>query len=151
MSAINYIPSVPLLNGVAYSWVSVQVWILGKPVTGIKSIKYKVKQNKENNYGSGAFVNNRGFGKIEPTASIELFYEEIVALRKLALTPGGLMDIPAFDIIITYMPAPAKFVTDIIRNCEFIDDGNEIKEGDMNDVVSLELICSHLSLGTTVI
>ena len=53
----------PLINGVAYSWASINFTLFGVPVAGIVSIEYNRKQAKTNNYGAGTEPVSRGYGR----------------------------------------------------------------------------------------
>jgi len=151
MAITNYIPNPPLINGVSYSFASVVIIILGVPRLGIKSIKYEKKQKKELHYGTGAYPVNIGYGKFECTGSIELYLDEIQNIRNSISTGGGLMDISGFDILINYMPAPGKFVTHKILNAQFTNDGADIKEGDTNSSMTLELIVPDIDFGKSLL
>lgn len=51
-----------LVNGVNWSWANLNNIAFGVPVIGILAINYKIKQNKENNYGVGNEPISRGYG-----------------------------------------------------------------------------------------
>ncbi len=63
-------PSIPLINGVAYSYVDVIVEIAGVPAPSVSKISYSEEQAKENNFGTGGRPVSRGKGKIEPMAFV---------------------------------------------------------------------------------
>lgn len=135
----------PLINGTAYSWANIRVEILGVPVTGIKAIEYGEKENKQNNYGAGRYPVSRGYGNVEPSASITLHKDTVNALQ--AVAPNNrIQDIPKFDVTVAYV-ADGKYTMDVIRNMEFTDDITNVNQGDMEIVQKIECICSHIDRG----
>ncbi|MCL2291226.1 MAG: hypothetical protein FWC34_11100 [Bacteroidetes bacterium] len=135
---------IPMINGVTPSWATMQVLIEGVPVTGITAINYDDKQNIENVYGAGQHPVCRGYGNIEPTADITLYRDEIESIRKSSPT-GRLQDIAPFDIVVAFLPiGGAKIANHIIKNCQFLDDGVEAKQGDTKNEKQLNLLPSHI-------
>ena len=133
---------VPLINGKAYDFGSIVCTILGVPIAGITKIMYSQTQEKQDNFGSGYNPVSRGYGKKEATCSISLSMNEIAAIR--AAAPNrSLLDIPSFDITVTFLNAQLV-ITDVIKNCEFKSDKYEGAQGDMDANIDLDLICSHI-------
>lgn len=130
-----------LINGNSYDWQQIVVTMLGQPVFSIKSVNYEVTQEKTNNYGQGNLPVSRGRGAKEFSASIEMAMDELVPIRQAA--GGSLVDIPAFDIKVTYVNA-GKTVTDVLKNCEFMADGIEASQGDTEIVRSFDIMPSHI-------
>ena len=63
-----------------------------------------------------------------------------------ALGPGRrLQDVPPFNISVAYRNESNLLVTHTIHNCEFTNNKREIKAGDTNIEVALDLITSHIS------
>ena len=134
----------PLINGTSHSWVDITISVLDVPVPGVRSISYSETQEKVDNYGSGRRPVSRGRGKIETEANITLMSEEVLALEKAA-PQRNILNIPPFDIIVSYIPQNSTNVTtDILKNCEFKTNGRDTTEGDTMIEVELELICSHI-------
>lgn len=108
----------PLINGVAYTHADIVANILGFPVLGITSISYSDMQDMTLNYGTGQQPVSRGFGTVQPTASITLTMEEIQKLSSAA--PNGLIqNIPDFDIGINFITEAANFVRHRLVRCRF--------------------------------
>lgn len=134
----------PLINGTSHAFSDITIDILGVPVPGVVAINYSEKQEKVDNYGAGNRPVSRGYGKIEAEASITLLSEEVLALQKAAPN-HNLMEIPPFDIIVTYLPKNStNITTDILKNCEFKQNARDTKVDDTKIEVQLELICSHI-------
>ena len=136
--------ALPLINGQQHSWSSIEVRMLDNIVTGITSVNYDDSVMKENHYGAGDFPVHRGRGKYEAKASITLYNYEVEAI--IAALPRGrrLQDVPAFDIVVSYLDDTNDIITHVIRNCEFNTNSRGISQGDTKIEVSFDLICSHI-------
>ena len=132
----------PLVNGKAYDWAQVVATINGTILNGVKKIEYGVAQAKENRYGAGSDPVSRGRGRKEPTASITLDMTEVQKLT--ASAPNrDLLDIPAFDVTVTFENA-GKVVTEVIKNCEFLENVRNLEEGASGIDIDLPLLPSHI-------
>jgi hypothetical protein len=101
----------------------------------------------QNNYGAGRYPVSRSKGRITPTASISLYQSEVVAIQSSAPS-GRIQDIAAFDITVSYLAEDGTVHTDRIRNNHFVENARDWKEGDMNQIVELELLPSHIEYGS---
>jgi len=139
----------PLVNGVAYAWVDITVSLFGVPVAGITAVSYEETGDVVNNYGAGRRPVSQSNGKIETTASITIDRAEYNAL--IASAPGkNLMNIPNFDMVVSYTPDGSAPVADIVRNCKIKKMVGGASEGDSNVVAELELVPSHVDWNATV-
>ena len=132
----------PLINGRAYDFAQVVVNILGVPMLGISSITYSEEQVKENNFAAGKFAVSRGHGERNASASFDIQMNDIEALRD-AVPNGSLLDIPAFDITVTFLNGQ-KPVTHTIKNCEFTTDGVSGSQGDTQLTQTFDLVASNV-------
>jgi hypothetical protein len=133
----------PLINGKSYEWSDITMNVMGVPIVGVTAIKYDETQDMTNIYGAGRRPVSRGYGKIEPTASVTLLMEEIENLQSVA--PNGLvMDIPEFDIIVAYLDSALTPRIHKLRNVRFKKNSRETATGDTSIPVELELIISHI-------
>lgn len=133
----------PLVNGQAYSYVDIVVNILGVPLAGITAVTYEETGDIVNNFGAGRRPVSRGHGKIEPSASISIDRAEYNSLIQAA--PGkNLMNIPEFDIIVSYLPEGSAPTSDILKNCRFKTNKSGGSEGDTNIIADLELVISNV-------
>ena len=129
----------PLINGVNYSWANVKLVLFGVPVVGITHIEYKRKQKKENNYGMGTEPVSRGYGNKEYEGKITLYREEWNAI--IAAAPSNdPLDIPWFDIQVTFAGSRVQPALDILRACEFSEDPFTVAQGDTKIMVEIPLI-----------
>lgn len=132
----------PLINGTAYSYADVTLKILGVEINSIAEIKYKSKQDKTNNYGAGDEPISRGKGVKEYEAEIKFSKNDYVALRD-AVPSKELLDIPPFDITVTFNN-DQRVTTDVLRNTEFLEEGEETAQGDTDAVMSFPLIVGKI-------
>lgn len=132
----------PLINGRAYDFAQIVCNVLDVPLMGITSVSYSETQEKTNNYGAGKWAVSRGHGVVEAEVSLDIHMNDIEALRDAAPN-GRLLDIPAFDITVTFLNEN-KVVTHTLKNCEFTSDGVEGSQGDTQLTRSFDLVCSHV-------
>lgn len=120
---------IPLINGIAHSWNNVNLILFGSPVVGITSVEWDRKQEVVNNYGAGPYAVSRGFGRIEQSASIELYYDTWLGIINAA--PGkDPYQIPLFDVPITFNGGGIVPSTVILKGCSIAGDPVTIGEGD---------------------
>lgn len=134
--------AVPLINGNSYSHPQIVVTILGVPLAGVSAISYQEEQEKTNNFGQGNRPVSRGAGAIDSSASITISMNDVEALRDVA-PDGSLLKIPAFDIVVSYLNVQ-KVVNHRLKNCEFVNDGNESDVGNTNIERSFDLVVSDI-------
>jgi hypothetical protein len=134
----------PLINGKAYTWSQIDVNILGVSVTGITAISYSDSQEMEDNYGAGNRPVSRGYGAKESEGSITLYAEEVEALQDAEET-GDIMDIPEFDIVVSYLPEGGVIRQHTLHNCRFKGNGRDTSQGDTSIPVEIELQVSHIT------
>jgi hypothetical protein len=134
----------PLINGVEYSWSSVVLNIAGIPEVAVTKINFADSQTIENIYGASQHPIGRGYGKIEPTASLTLLKSAIESLRGASPT-GRLQDIAPFDIVVCLVnPGSAVIVKHVIKNCQFTNDAFESTLDDTKMESELTLLPSHI-------
>lgn len=138
---------IPLINGVEYSWGDIVATIAGMVATGITGIEYSDEQEVTNNYGAGRYPVSRSKGRITCAGKISLYMSEVKALERMAPN-GRLQDIPAFPIVVSYVPTDgAKVVHDKLHNVQFKKNERSWKEGDTTTEVDLDLVISHIDWG----
>lgn len=129
-------------------WNSITVAMMGRDVEGITAIKYDDSVTKENAYGAGKMPVGRSEGNYEAKASITLYKEEVSAMLR-SLPPGyRIQDIAPFDIVVVYETKDGRIQTDRIRNCEFTNNGVDVKNGDGTISTEYTLIVSHILWNT---
>ena len=130
-----------MFNSKEYSWSSIEIVMLGRPVTGIRGITYKASQEKEVIYGRGNKPRAIQHGNKSYEGTISLLQSELEALLLAAGKGKDITDIPAFDIVVAYVPeTPGGIITDIIKNVEFSEIEKALKQGDKFMEIDLPFI-----------
>ena len=114
-------------NTKEYEWSDVSVVIAGRPVTGLRGVKYSTKQEKELIYAKGNKPHAIQRGNIDYSGEITLLQSEYEALR----TRGDVTSLQ-FDLVVS-MGNPSRgdvMLTDILIGCEITEDNTEWKQGD---------------------
>jgi hypothetical protein len=133
----------PLINGRAYDWAQITATIAGVPVAGITSITYSEERTVEENFGAGSRPVSRGFGNIEASATIGLHMTEVERIQLVAPN-RNLMEIPEFDVTVTFAAEDQVPANHIIKNCRFKNNSRDMSQGDTGVSVDLELAVSHI-------
>lgn len=110
-----------------YEWSDVSVVMAGRPVTGLRGVKYSTKQEKTLIYAKGNKPHSIQHGNIDYSGEITLVQSEYEALR----SRGDILSLQ-FDLIVS-MGNPSKgdvMLTDILIGCEITEDNTEWKQGD---------------------
>lgn len=143
--------STPYINGKRHAWTSIQINLLGRTVTGVSAISYDDNTDKGNNHGAGQFAVSRGEGNYTAKCKIKLHKYEVDAILK-SIPGSRIQAIPEFDVVVSYVPKGQDLaITDVIRNCEFTNNGVDVKQGDTVIETEYELIISHINWGGTTI
>ncbi len=137
---------IPLVNGEAFSFSQISIELLGYEPVGITAISYKKTQEKENIYGLGEKPVARGRGTKVLEGSITMLANEIIKLQEFAPAGGDIMDIPPFNIQVSYTRGDV-IVTDVLRKCEFTEDPRESSQGDMSIEVEVPLVIGDIEFG----
>lgn len=138
-----------LINNKSYDWAQVLVQMSNGtlPFAGITSIDYSETEESEMVYGYGRFPVAEARGNVTSEASITLHQEEVVNLRSQSPT-GSLLDLPRFDLVVSYLhPEASKVVSDIIKNSRFRSDGGSKSQNDKSFEIELDILCSHIEWG----
>lgn len=124
-----------------YAWVDVQVAMLGRQVTGLRGIEYKVKRQKEALFAMGKTARGIQKGKKEFEGTITLLQSELIALDRAAQEAGyeDVTDLD-FDVMVSYMSAGLVVTTDKIVGVSITEVPRALKEGDLQMEVALPFI-----------
>lgn len=135
--------STPLINGIAHSWGSIKMLIMGVPVVGITKLDYKDSQDIEPNMGAGNKPVSVGYGDVKYEGSLTLYAEEVEKLEELSPT-GRLQDIPAFPIIVSYSTG-GRIKTHRLNFCLFKENSRGAGSGDKKIEVQLPLFIGEIN------
>ena len=118
-----------MFNSREYEWSDVNVVAAGRPVTGIRGVKYSSKQEKEVLHAKGNKPHSIQRGNKTYDGELTVTQSEYEALR--AAGGGDILDI-SIDIVVAY-GNPSKddvITTDLLMGVEFTEDNTEWKQGD---------------------
>ena len=136
-----------LINGQSYSWSNIVLTVLGNPIAGITKISYDSKQTKSNNYGWFNIPVSRGYGNVTYTGSIEMELSEWRAICKISPN-GDPLQMPWFNISVSYGSFEQGQVfafTDVLQNCEFLENPISASQGDTSLKVTIPLIIAGIT------
>lgn len=128
-----------MFNSREYEWSDVNVVAAGRPVTGIRGVKYSSKQEKEVLHAKGNKPHSIQRGNKTYDGELTVTQSEYEALR--AAGGGDILDI-SIDIVVAY-GNPGKgdvITTDLLMCVEFTEDNTEWKQGDKFQEKSLPFI-----------
>ncbi len=128
-----------MFNSREYEWSDVSVVAAGRPITGIRGVKYSSKQEKELLHAKGNKPHSIQRGNKSYDGEITLTQSEYEALRSAG--GGDILDI-SLDIVVAYgNPSNGDTVTtDLLMGAEFTEDNTEWKQGDKFQEKSLPFI-----------
>lgn len=118
-----------MVNTREYEWSDVTVVVAGRPVTGLRGVKYSEKQEKELLHAKGNKPHSIQRGNKTYEGEITLLQSEYEALKQAC--GGDILD-ASLDIVASYGNPTAGDVitTDILIGVEFTEDNTEWKQGD---------------------
>lgn len=128
-----------MFNSREYEWSDVNVVTAGRPLTGIRGVKYSSKQEKEALHAKGNKPHSIQRGNKTYDGELTVTQSEYEALR--AAGGGDILDI-SIDIVVAY-GNPSKgdvITTDLLMGAEFTEDNTEWKQGDKFQEKSLPFI-----------
>lgn len=128
-------------NSNEYAWVDVRVVLLGREVTGLRGIEYKIKHQIESLFAMGSKPRGVQRGKKEYEGTITLLQSELIALDRAAQENGyeDITDIN-FDIIVSYMPQNLVVTTDKIVGVAITEAPRAMKVDDLQMEIALPFI-----------
>lgn len=128
-------------NSNEYAWIDVRVVLLGREVTGLRGIEYKIKHQIESLFAMGSKPRGVQRGKKEYEGTITLLQSELIALDRAAQENGyeDITDIN-FDIIVSYMPQNLVVTTDKIVGVAITEAPRAMKVDDLQMEIALPFI-----------
>jgi hypothetical protein len=132
-------------NSEEYGFVDLQVVLLGRPIVGLKGIRYKESQAKSNVMGAGRKPIARKRGPVTFEGSVTILMSELRALLQSLGNGKGVTSIKPFDVVVAYAPSVADVIsTDRLVYCEVTECEVNISEGDDEIEVELPLIIGDI-------
>ena len=129
-----------MFNSREYEYADVTVLVGGKDLTGLRGVKYSVKQEKELIYGKGNLPHSIQRGNKSFEGQITVLQSELETL--IANSPDqDLMELQ-FDTVVSYgNPSNGDvMITDKLIGCQITGYDKELKQGDKFMEVSLPII-----------
>lgn len=120
------------VGGVSYSSANVNVLLSSVPLIFVRSISYDKKRDVKNNYALGPEPVSIGYGMVTYTdGTLEIAMDDWKRIIQGAPN-GDPTLIPPFVIQVTWAPdaTNTKTTTDTLLNCRFLQDGQDVKQGD---------------------
>ena len=133
-------------NSEEYGWNDLTVQMLGRPVLGLRGLKYGDEQDKQNVYGKGKKPIARARGNVNfDGAEIRVLKSELRALLNSAGNGNSLLSIAPFDIVAVFAPEEGGVIqTDILKYCEFSKTEIDINQGDAFVEITLPIIIGDI-------
>lgn len=129
-----------MFNSREYEFADVMVIVGGKDITGLRGVKYSVKQEKELIYGKGNLPHSIQRGNKSFEGQITVLQSELETL--IANSPDqDLMELQ-FDTVVSYgNPSNGDvMITDKLIGCQITGYDKELKQGDKFMEVNLPVI-----------
>lgn len=129
-----------------YEWADVSVVVAGRNVTGLRSVKYSVKQEKELLYAKSNKPHGIQHGNRDYSGELGLLQSEYEALK--ASAGGDLMN-AQFDIVVS-VGNPSRgdvITTEILVGVEITEDNTEWKQNDKFQEKTLPFIFLDIKKG----
>ena len=129
-----------MFNSREYEFADVTVIVGGKDITGLRGVKYSVKQEKELIYGKGNLPHSIQRGNKSFEGEITVLQSELETL--IANSPDqDLMELQ-FDTVVSYgNPSNGDvMITDKLIGCQITGYAKELKQGDKFMEVNLPVI-----------
>lgn len=121
-------------------WGDIKFSIAGQQVTGITSISYKDKTEKELVYGAGKKPIGVGQGNESYEGKLSLYRYEVDRILAGISGEKKLSRLATFPItVVSQMEGESTFNTDVVL-AQFKDSGRDISQNDKTDIVELELL-----------
>lgn len=127
-----------MFNSRQYEFADITAFAGGRDITGLRSVKYSAKQEKEPLHGKGNMPQSIQKGNKTFEGEIGLLQSELEALTA---DGNSVLDLD-LRIVVTY-GNPSKgdmIVTEELIGCQFTEETKELKQGDKFMEVTLPFI-----------
>lgn len=139
-------PDIGAFNSEEYGFNDLQVVMLGKPVIGLRGIRFKSMQEKANVHGAGSKPIARTRGQVNHEGSVKVLLSELNAMLISQGNPAkGVVGIKPFDIIVAFAPSVSDVITTHrLVYCEFTECEVNVNSGDQEIEVELPIIIGDI-------
>lgn len=129
-------------NSEEFGFSDMQVVILGRPVIGLRGLRFKVTREKSNVHGAGSSPIARTRGNKNYEGSVRLLLSELIALfQSQGNAVDDVTDIRPFDITCVFAAdAGSVTTTFILKYVEFTECEVNVNQGDQQIEIELPII-----------
>lgn len=132
-------------NSEEYGFIDLQVVMLGRPVSGLRGLRYKEMQEKRNTHGAGRKPVARVRGPINYEGSVKILLSELRAMLQSQGVGASVVTIRPFDIIASWAPRIGDAITtDRLAYVEFTECEVNVNQGDQEIEVELPVIIGDI-------
>lgn len=131
-------------NNQSYDFGQASFFMLGRQVQGITGISFSSSQEAQFNYGAGNEPQTVSRGKKTLEGTISLMAFEVVALEKAIGAGKDLLDLPLFDMTITFGNDPSQISSRLIRGIKITKYDVSIDSDNVTDTVAIEFIAGSI-------
>lgn len=136
-----------MFNSREYEWADVTLMLGGKDITGVRSIKYSTKQEKETVYGKGNEPIAIQKGNKSYEGEIVVLQSELETLR-LQDKDNSILNLQLDAVVCYGNPLNGDvLITDVIQGIQFTEEPKDIKQGDKFTEHSLPFIALRIKKG----
>lgn len=135
------------INGNAFSFKDCDIKMLGSSVYYLQSINWDESEDASFDVGVGQVGKFLGVGNRSVAGSMEIGLSEFMKLADaagLVSLMGSPLDIPPFNIAITYYSRLANVRSTNLFNVKFTKIGQSTKQGDTHIYTTLDFIATHV-------
>lgn len=127
-------------NSRQYEWADLTLLLGGQDITGIRSVKYTEKIEREAIYAKGRYPQSIQSGNIAYEGEIAMLQSDYEALVKAA--KGSVLSL-SLDGLFAYGNPSAgdMLVTDRAMGIRFLEAAKELKQGDKFMEITLPFVC----------
>lgn len=135
-----------MFNSREYEWADISLIVAGRPVTGIRAVRYTKSQEKEALYAKGNRPHSIQHGNKSYAGSLTFLQSELEALE---LSAGGDALDASFDIMVAYgNPLKGDVIqTDLIKGAELTEIPKGMAQNDKFAEIELPFIALDIKNG----
>jgi hypothetical protein len=134
-----------MFNSDEYGFIDLTVVMLGRPVVGLRGIRYNESQEKGNVHGAGKKPIARTRGQVNFEGELRILHSELRAILQSQGSGKSILSIRPFDIVCTYAPEAGGVIsTDTLKYVEFTQAEIDLSNGDQFTEVVLPIIIGDI-------
>lgn len=132
-------------NSEEYGFIDLQVVMFGRPIIGLRGIRYRESQEKGNVHGAGKKPIARTRGQVNFEGELRILHSELRAILQSEGNGKSILSIRPFDITCTYAPETGGVIsTDTLKYVEFMECEVDLNNGDQFTEITLPIIIGDI-------